>query len=237
MDPRQLDTPHRRSTRATEIAHHWSRYQATGDERIHAELLRSVDQFIRLEARRLLARHGPLAEEACQEALLGVERKIATMDPPDHPAAYIRKVLDNRAATLLQREARRRAREEAYWSPEVDDVDVSATSEWHDFLESLRKAVNDDEFWTLVLHYHFDFSYIEIGELLEKEPGAIRQIALRGRRKCRERMGRLEGRIPAWVTFTEPQWQPGWREPASDSVDGPRRPSAGSDSTGVARNG
>ncbi|MGI9594854.1 MAG: RNA polymerase sigma factor, partial [Acidimicrobiales bacterium] len=222
MDPRQLGTPQRRSTRATEIAHLWSRYQVRQDERSHADLLRAADEYIRSEAQAMLVSHAYLAEEAAQEALLGVERKIVSLDPPDHPAAYIRKVLSNRVATLLQREARRRSREERYWTSDVDEIDLASGSEWHDFLGSMRQAVSDDEFWTLVLHYHFDFSYNEIGELLEKDPGAIRQIAVRGRRKCRERMGRLEGRVPAWVGLPDLDSQTGWRESAADSAEGPR---------------
>lgn len=247
------------SAQNSEIALLWRRYLACRDERSHDQLLRAVDRLIRHEAQRMLASHAYLAEEAAQETLLGIERKIASLDVPEYPAAFIRKVLSNKISTILQRESRRRAREERNWTPEVPDENISTGTEWHEFLGTLRTAVNDDEFWTLVLHYHFDFSYDEIGELLEKEVGTIRQIALRGRRKCRQRLSQLEGRVPAWFGVpieVDEQWrlkepnetttQPGlpdpppeitarkageWGQDISGSADGLRRASIGSDSS------
>lgn len=172
----------------------------------------------------MLASQAHLAEEAAQEALLGVQRRIATMEAPDHPAAYIRKVLVNKISDVLQRESKRRIREEWYSEPEVIDVDLTPTTDWHDFLGVLRDAISQDEFWTLVLRHHFDFSYDEIGELLEKQPGAIRQIALRGRRKACERMARLEGRVPAWLDLGGDNGGTARRAGATETEsDNPRR--------------
>ncbi|MEM9654619.1 MAG: sigma-70 family RNA polymerase sigma factor [Actinomycetota bacterium] len=198
------------SAQASEIALLWRRYLGFRDDRSHDQLLRAVDRLVRHEARRMLAGQSYLAEETAQEALLGIERKIGSLEMPDQPVAFIRKVVSNKVATTLQRESRRRAREERNWSPDVSDPDITSSTEYHDFLGILRESVSDDEFWTLVLRYHFDFSYDEIGELLEKETGAIRQIALRGRQKCRQRLSRLEGRaMPMWVglPIEDEQWQ------------------------------
>ena len=92
----------------------------------------------------------------------------------DRPAAYVRKIVNNKVADLLQRETRRRAREEQQWVSDVEPLEASASVEWHDFLGTLRTVVSAEEFWTLILRYHFDYSYGEIGELLDKEPNAIR---------------------------------------------------------------
>ncbi|MEM7271862.1 MAG: sigma-70 family RNA polymerase sigma factor [Actinomycetota bacterium] len=202
MTPKPAADQPPQSARASELALLWQRYVTRRDDRSHRELLLAVDRLIRSESRRMLVSHPYLAEEAAQEALLGVERKIVSLEVPDHPVAFVRKVLSNKVATLLQREARRRAREERVWSPEAELVEEpGAGSEYHAFLGTLRTAVSDDEFWTLVLRHQFDFSYDEIGELLDKEPGAIRQIALRGRRKGREKLTHMEGRFPAWLTL------------------------------------
>lgn len=213
------------SAQSSEIVLLWRRYLACRDDRSHDQLLRAVDRLIRHEAKRMLVSHPYLAEEAAQEALLGVERKIGSLEAPEYPTAFIRKVLSNKISTLLQRESRRRAREERNWSPDVPDENITTSTEWHEFLGTLRTAVNDDEFWTLVLRYHFDFSYDEIGELLEKEAGTIRQIALRGRQKCRQRLSRLEGRVPAWFGMPIEAEQP-WRlrDPGEQSAPSTANP-------------
>jgi len=116
------------------------------DDRSHRELLRAVDRFIRTESSRMLVSQAHLAEEAAQEALVGVERKIATMEAPDHPAAYIRKVLINKVSDILRREAKRRVREERYYTPDAVTIDLTPTTDWHDFLGTLRDAISQDEF-------------------------------------------------------------------------------------------
>ncbi len=145
---------------------------------------------------------------------------------------------------MLRRETARLRREQHHVTPEIGAADASMSAEWHDFLDTLRDIVSSDEFWTLILHYHFDYSYGEIADLLDKEANAVRQIAHRGRRKCREHLTRLEGRVPAWVMLPDAGPEsggrvaessdgdpPGLREPRKpDPADRSRRPSAGSDS-------
>ncbi len=145
---------------------------------------------------------------------------------------------------MLRRETARLHREQQHVTPEIGAADASMSAEWHDFLDTLRDIVSSDEFWTLILHYHFDYSYGEIADLLDKEANAVRQIAHRGRRKCREHLTRLEGRVPAWVMLPDAGPEsggrvaessdgdpPGLREPRMpDPADRSRRPSVGSDS-------
>ncbi len=243
MKPHDNDI--RRSPRSASLAVRWDHYLATGSPRAQGDLLQEVDRYVRTEARRRLGAGHPLFEEAAQEALVGVARRIVDHERPEFPAAYVRRVVGNKVANLLERETRRRAREEQQWTPDLSPIEASASADWHDFLDTLRDIVSSDEFWTLVLRYHFDYSYGEIGRLLEKEPNAIRQIALRGRRKCQEHVSRLQGRVPAWVSLLDPEaggeagtiddsseaGESGPREPRdTDPAERLRRPPAGSGS-------
>ena len=201
-------SPHRHETRrrpagSAALTARWDHYLATHSPRAHGDLLREVDGFVRAEAGRLLGHGHPLTEEVAQEALLGAARRVASGERPDFPAAYLRKIVSNKIADLLERENRRRDHEQQHWTPTIEAVEASASADWHDFLDTIRTIVSADEFWTLILRYHFDYSYGEIGNLLDKEPNAIRQIALRGRRKCRDHLTRLEGRVPAWLLLPD----------------------------------
>lgn len=225
MSPHEHDT-RRRTTGSETLSATWDRYLASRGPRLHGDLLKAVDGHIRSETRRLLGRGHPMSEEVAQEALVGAARRIATDERPEFPVAYVRKIVHNKVVDLLRQEAKRREREQQQWSPDIDPAEASMSAEWHDFLETLRKIVSDDEFWTLVLRYHFDYSYGEIGDLLDKEPNAVRQIAHRGRHKCREHLTRLEGRVPAWVMLPDgapdapPEVSDGAPDGSSDVADG-----------------
>lgn len=246
MSPHEPQT-RRRSPAGERLATRWDHYLDSRGPRAHGDLLKEIDGHVRTEASRILGPGHPMLEEVSQEALVGAAKRISSGERPDFPLAYLRKIVHNKVADMLRREAARVDREQQHWTPDVGEADASMSAEWHDFLDTLRDIVSSDEFWTLILHYHFDYSYGEIGHLLDKEANAVRQIAHRGRRKCREHLTRLEGRVPAWVLLPDagPESggrvaestagdQPGLREPRKpDPADRSRRPSAGSESVAV----
>jgi RNA polymerase sigma factor (sigma-70 family) len=118
---------------------------------------------------RLLTGSQALGEEIAQEAFVGLLRRP---EPPDNPAAYVRRSVAN----LAVNHGRKLARERAYVAKLTDDPvlppELDETWQLLRTLPARQRAV-------LVLRYYADLSEAEIAATLGIRPGTVKSLASR----------------------------------------------------------
>ncbi len=132
------------------------------------------------------------AEDVVQEAKLKLVERTANKEPiPDREQAYLYRVVSN---LCIDRLRRLKLERQTYVGPWLPDPAAYEEPDEHGnaaelaenlsiaFMLMLEKLTPEDRV-VYVLREGFDFSYAEIGELLQATPVAVRQRASRARKR------------------------------------------------------
>jgi RNA polymerase sigma-70 factor (sigma-E family) len=129
------------------------------------------------------------AEDLVQETLFEVARRWPRVRRMEHPVAYARRILVNRAVRGAARRARRR--QELTLEPPVQsapDLGPSAGSGEHDELMSALAALAPRQRAVLVLRYFLDLPEAEVAAALECSLGTVKSTAARGLARLEQAM-------------------------------------------------
>jgi RNA polymerase sigma-70 factor (TIGR02957 family) len=140
------------------------------------------------------------AEDVVQEAFLRLHRELQGGARIESPEAYLVTVVTRLGIDELRSA---RARREVYvgeWLPEpiltAEDADPARQAEIADSLSVgllvLLETLSPEERAAFLLHEVFDYPHARIAEILGKSPAAVRQLAVRARRRVGEREPRFE---------------------------------------------
>ena len=120
------------------------------------------------------------AEDLVQETLFEVARRWPRVHRMEHPIAYARRVLVNRALNGADRRARRR-RELSTAAPEqVAPADEAAVVDGQDELMAALAALPPRQRAVLVLRYFLDLPEAEVAAALKCSLGTVKSTASRG---------------------------------------------------------
>ena len=120
------------------------------------------------------------AEDLVQETLLEVARRWPRVRRMDHPAAYARRILVNRALRGESRRARRRRELEADAPPEPPAPNAVSAVDEHDELMSALAALPPRQRAVLVLRYFLDLPEAEVAAAMKCSLGTVKSTASRG---------------------------------------------------------
>jgi RNA polymerase sigma-70 factor (TIGR02957 family) len=140
------------------------------------------------------------AEDVVQEAFLRLHRELEGGARIESPEAYLVTVVTRLGIDELRSA---RVRREVYvgeWLPEpiltAEDADPARQAEIADSLSVgllvLLETLSPEERAAFLLHEVFDYPHARIAEILGKSPAAVRQLAVRARRRVGEREPRFE---------------------------------------------
>lgn len=155
------------------------------------ELLRENYPMIRAVCWRVLNNHAD-AEDAAQNALLSIARRIDTFDGRSSISTWIYRIATNAALDELRR---RRRRPTAIGEDRLLHVVDSATEnefasiESADYLSAALNQVPEDFRIALVLRDVADLEYDEIGKILGVPVGTVRSRIARGRARLADIVG------------------------------------------------
>ncbi|WCM19108.1 sigma-70 family RNA polymerase sigma factor [Paraburkholderia bryophila] len=143
------------------------------------------------------------AEDVVQDVWL--KWHLAATQEVQTPAAWLTTLTTRTAIDRLRHVQRERASQAAGWLPEpwLDDVAPSAeelalrAGEMSYGVMLLLERLKPDERAAFVLHEAFDCDYAEIAKILERTPGACRQIVHRAKERLRRAGAPLERPDPA----------------------------------------
>ncbi|ASL44802.1 ECF RNA polymerase sigma factor SigJ [Burkholderia sp. AD24] len=143
------------------------------------------------------------AEDVVQDVWL--KWHLAATQEVQTPAAWLTTLTTRTAIDRLRYVQRERASQAAGWLPEpwLDDVAPSAeelalrAGEMSYGVILLLERLKPDERAAFVLHEAFDCDYAEIAKILERTPGACRQIVHRAKERLRRAGAPLERSDPA----------------------------------------
>ena len=143
------------------------------------------------------------AEDVVQDVWL--KWHLAATQEVQTPAAWLTTLTTRTAIDRLRHVQRERASQAAGWLPEpwLDDVAPSAeelalrAGEMSYGVMLLLERLKPDERAAFVLHEAFDCDYAEIAKILERTPGACRQIVHRAKERLRRAGAPLERADPA----------------------------------------
>ncbi|WP_176058736.1 sigma-70 family RNA polymerase sigma factor [Paraburkholderia sp. BCC1876] len=143
------------------------------------------------------------AEDVVQDVWL--KWHLAATQEVQTPAAWLTTLTTRTAIDRLRHVQRERASQAAGWLPEpwLDDVAPSAeelalrAAEMSYGVMLLLERLKPDERAAFVLHEAFDCDYAEIAKILERTPGACRQIVHRAKERLRRAGAPLERPDPA----------------------------------------
>jgi RNA polymerase sigma factor (sigma-70 family) len=113
-----------------------------------------------------------VGEELAQDALMAVGRKLSTID---HPAAYLRRTVVNRAASWHRWHGRSRRRE----SRSVAGEPLVYTEPTNDMLDALS-VLPYKQRAAVTLRYWADWTDEQIAEALDCAPTSVRVLLHRG---------------------------------------------------------
>jgi len=169
-----------------------ARAAAAGDPGALDALLTAV----RPEALRLCARFLPYredAEEACQDTLLAIARGIGAFEGRSSFRTWLHRIAANRARSTYQ-VLRRRCATERAGVPLPDRPDPRRTSVVAgtrlDLLDALA-ALGPEFAEPVALRDVLGLPYDEIATLLDVPDGTVKSRIHQGRRRLRERLGRV----------------------------------------------
>lgn len=133
-----------------------------------------------------ITRSASLAEEVVQDAMLQAWSSMPSWDD-DVPIKWMRRVVRNRAISVMRKENRSVAEEE--WDMHVGtDAEVDRVVEGRHAIEAVASAMamlDDESRLMLVLRETEDVSYDELGEMLEISPSAVKAKLYRARHALR----------------------------------------------------
>jgi RNA polymerase sigma-70 factor (ECF subfamily) len=140
------------------------------------------------------------AEDVVQETLLRVHRALESGERIDSPRAFAATVATRLSIDELRSARVRRETYVGEWLPEplVDDpeVDPAQHAEVADSLSLaflvLLESLSPEQRAVLLLRDVFDYGYDEIGGIVGKSEGAVRQLAVRARRHVEDGRPRFD---------------------------------------------
>jgi RNA polymerase sigma-70 factor (ECF subfamily) len=148
-----------------------------------------------------ILRDRQLAEDAVQQALIQMWRKMPTLRDPDRFEAWSYRYVVH----ACSREIKRARRRPAGVTLDIDPVVPDMTGAVHDRdqLERAFTRLSVDHRAVVVLHYYLDFSIDDTAEVLGVSPGTAKSRLNRAMGHLRRAMAidapRLVGRTPeAW---------------------------------------
>jgi RNA polymerase sigma-70 factor (sigma-E family) len=132
----------------------------------------------------------PEAEDIVQDTLLDVARRWPRVRRMEHPLAYARRILVNRALSGAGRRARSRRELTGEAPPErVDEAAGPDAIDIHDELMRALAALPPRQRAVLVLRYFLDLPEAEVAAALKCSLGTVKSTASRG-------LARLEQAMP-----------------------------------------
>lgn len=131
----------------------------------------------------------PEAEDIVQETLLAVARRWPRVRRMDHPVAYARRIVVNRALSGASR--RGRARDELTGEAPPDRADETSCAEasaTHDELMRALAALPPRQRAVLVLRYFLDLPEAEVAAAMKCSLGTVKSTVARGLARLEEAM-------------------------------------------------
>jgi RNA polymerase sigma-70 factor (TIGR02957 family) len=140
------------------------------------------------------------AEDVVQEAFLRLYRELDAGVRIDSPEAYLVTVVTRLGIDELRSARLRREQYVGEWLPEpiltAEDEDPARHAEIADSLSIgllvVLETLSPEERAVFLLREVFDYRHERIAEVLGKSPAAVRQLAVRARRRVGEREPRFE---------------------------------------------
>lgn len=157
-----------------------------GDEVAYAAITSAVYGHLQQVAYRVL-RDPHLAEDATQQALIRVWRKLPRLRDPSRFEAWSYRFLLNACADEARRE--RRARPSILADVEVSAPDETSRIADHDLLEHAFEQLSFDHRAVIVLHHYLDMTLEATAETLGISLGTAKSRLHRAMTKLREAMG------------------------------------------------
>ncbi|HTU84881.1 MAG TPA: SigE family RNA polymerase sigma factor [Solirubrobacteraceae bacterium] len=131
----------------------------------------------------------PEAEDIVQETLLEVARRWPRVRRMDHPVAYARRILVNRALRGVTRRAQARTELTGEWSSDqVDETAGPDAIDAHDELMRALAALPPRQRAVLVLRYFLDLPEAEVAAALKCSLGNVKSTASRGLARLEQAM-------------------------------------------------
>ncbi|HYB30013.1 MAG TPA: SigE family RNA polymerase sigma factor [Solirubrobacteraceae bacterium] len=131
----------------------------------------------------------PEAEDIVQETLIELARRWPRVRRMEHPGAYARRILVNRALKGATRRAR--ARNELTGEPPIDVADGGASADAvdaHDELTRALAALPPRQRAVLVLRYFLDLPEAEVAAAMKCSLGTVKSTASRGLARLEQAM-------------------------------------------------
>jgi len=129
-----------------------------------------------------------LANDICQQTFLNFYKALPSYEPEKSPLAYLFTI----AKRLLINHSKKKSSisfdEKLFEIIEDENVDIVSDANIRKLAESINEYLpylSTDESDVIRLYYYGEFSYKEIGEILEKEEVYIRKIKERALKKLR----------------------------------------------------
>jgi RNA polymerase sigma-70 factor (sigma-E family) len=131
----------------------------------------------------------PEAEDIVQETLIEVARRWPRVRRMEHPVAYARRILVNRAVTAATRRTRDRTELSGEQPPEPADETAGPDAiDTHDELMRALAALPPRQRAVLVLRYFLDLPEAEVAAALKCSLGTVKSTASRGLARLEQAM-------------------------------------------------
>jgi RNA polymerase sigma-70 factor (sigma-E family) len=131
----------------------------------------------------------PEAEDIVQETLLEVARRWPRVRRMQHPLAYARRILVNRALSAATRRAQARTELTGAWpSAQADETARPDAIDTHDELMRALAALPPRQRAVLVLRYFLDLPEAEVTAALKCSLGTVKSTASRGLARLEQAM-------------------------------------------------
>jgi RNA polymerase sigma-70 factor (ECF subfamily) len=163
-----------------------------GDQDAFASLAaQSIDRCYALAYRILRDPHR--AQDATQQALIGVWRDLPTLRDPERFEAWLHRLVVHACYAEARGERRRVARVRVLWTDPTTSADVARSVETREALEHAFRLLSPERRAIVVLHHHLGYPLTEIAATLGIPVGTARSrlhYAVRQLRAAMEADGR-----------------------------------------------
>lgn len=140
------------------------------------------------------------AEDVVQEALMRLDRELASAEEIKSPRAFLSTITTRLAIDSLRSARVRRERYVGEWLPEPllteDSDDPALRAEMADSISTamlvLLETLSPEQRAAFLLHDVFDYDYADVAEIIHKSEENTRQLASRARRHLKERRPRFQ---------------------------------------------
>ena len=167
-----------------------ARRAATGDARALDDLLAAIRPEVLRHCGRVLP-HPMDAEEACQDTLLAVARRIGSFEGRSRFSTWLYQVTANASLDTYRRLKRRAARMSRDELPELTDANrTSVIAGTHIDLLDAMEQVDDRVGEPVMLRDLLGMDYAEIAELLDVPVGTVKSRIHEGRASLQRLLGR-----------------------------------------------